>query len=254
MQYITIKELSDNTKNRPIIIHINPLGLLRIGLNNEDRFSNLNVILNQIQSNGGNVAIPVYSYSYAKNEVYDILNIPTTLDEVSEYLRKNNKTKRTIDANFSYLLFGNDFENKHFSVSDYSSFGEGSLIEEVFDKDGYLAVIGGVLEYLTEIHFLEKKLNVNYRFDKVFSGITIDKNGNKINNKMTYYCRDLDSSYSSSLAQLKKDIKLTGLIKIWKLKEFNLKIEVVKIQELLNFVKEKLEKDSKYLWKSCGYE
>ena len=254
MQCITIKELSGNTKNRPIIIHINPLGLLRIGLNNEDRFSNLNIILNQIQSNGGNVAIPVYSYSYTKKEVYDILNTPTTLGEVGEYLRKNNKTKRTIDANFSYLLFGNDFKNRNFLVSDYSSFGEGSLIEEVFDKDGYLAVIGGVLEYLTEIHFLEKKLNINYRFDKVFSGVTIDKSGNKINNKMTYYCRDLDSNYSSSLSQLKKDIKLTKLIKIWKLKEFNLKIEVVKIQELLKFVKEKLEKDSKYLWKGDGHE
>jgi len=53
----------------------------------------------------------------------------------------NNKGKRTADANFSYVLFGDRFSNRHFSVSDYSSFGEDSLIDEVYNHDGYLGVL-----------------------------------------------------------------------------------------------------------------
>ena len=137
---------------------------------------------------------------------------------------------------------------KYFKTSNYSSFGEGSLIEEVFNKDGYLGAIGNALEYLTEIHFLEKKLNVDYRFDKVFTGYSIDSDGNKMSNKITYFCRDLNANYSVSLVQLKKDIKSAGLIETWRLIEFNLKIEVIKIRELYLFIKEKLLIDPEYLW------
>ena len=193
----------------------------------------------------------MYSYTYTKNEVYDILNTPADLDEVSEFLRMNNKSKRTADANFSYLLFGDKFSNKHFKVSNYSSFGEGSLIEEVFNKDGYLGAIGGVLEYLTEIHFLERKLNINYRFDKDFYGTSIDANRCKVNNKITYFCRDLNLNYVNSFVQLKKDIKENDLIETWTIPIYNLKIEVIKIRILFNFIKKKLAVDPKYL---CRYE
>ncbi|MBT7558458.1 hypothetical protein HN615_16270, partial [Candidatus Woesearchaeota archaeon] len=126
---------------------------------------------------------------------------------------------------------------------------EGSLIDEVYNKDGYLGAIGGALEYLTEIHYLERKLNVSYRFDKIFKGSSVNTNGKIINNQLTYFCRDLESDYSVSFVQLKEDIRREGLIKIWELKEYNLKIEVVKIQELYEFIREKLSNNPKYLWK-----
>jgi aminoglycoside 3-N-acetyltransferase len=246
---LTIKEISCKLKNNPLMLHINPIGLFRLERDNAQRFSRFNSILNSIQSNGGNIAIPSYSYSYAKNEIYDMENTPSDLDSISEYLRVNNTTKRTADANFSYLLFGDFFSDRHFKVSNYSSFGEGSLIEDVFNKDGYLGAIGGALEYLTEIHFLERKLNINYRFDKDFHGVSIDRNSYKTSNKITYFCRDLDSSYLPSFVRLKNDIRDEGLVKTWSASEFNLKIEVIKIRELFNFIEEKLLVDEKYLQK-----
>jgi aminoglycoside 3-N-acetyltransferase len=245
MTNLTIQEIANYTKNKPLILHINPLGLLRMGSSNVDRFLNLHTVLNKIQRKGGNIATPSYSYSYTKNEVYDIKNTHSSLDEVSEYLRKNNKMKRTIDANFSYVLFGNGFSSKHLLISDYSSFGEGSMIEEVFNQDGYLGAIGGALEHLTEIHFLERKLNVPYRFDKIFAGTSIGNDGKMIDNKITYFCRDY--SYTPSFIQLKKDVKTAGLVSMWKLTGFNLQIEVIKIQDLYLFVREKLVTNPKYL-------
>ena len=42
--------------------------------------------------------------------------------------------------------------------------------------------------------------------------------------------------------------------KTWKLEEYNLKIEVVKIQELYVFIKEKLLNNPKYLWRKIQNE
>ena len=247
---ITIIDLAKKTKNNPLVIHINPIGLLRMAKSNEERFYKFNFLLNDIQDKGGNIAIPTYSYSCVSGDVYDVMNTPSQLDEVSEYLRINNKSKRTIDANFSYLLFGNDFSSKHFKVTKYSSFGENSLIEDIFLQDGYLGAIGGILEYLTEIHFLEKKLNVNYRFDKEFTGITIDKDNIEHKQTSIYYCRDLQSNYAVSFVQLKQDLKEAGIIETLFVKEYNLKIEIVKFKDIYNFIKNKLPNYPKYLWKN----
>ena len=83
-----ISTVASKTKNNPLIIHINPIGLIRLGHNNEERFNKFNNILNDIQNSGGNIAIPTYSYSYAQNKLYDMRNTPSNLEVVSEYLRK----------------------------------------------------------------------------------------------------------------------------------------------------------------------
>jgi aminoglycoside 3-N-acetyltransferase len=244
-----MQEIVNYTKHRPLIIHINPIGLLRVGSNNAERFLNLHTALNKIQKEGGNIAVPSYSYTYTKNENYKIINTPSELGEIDEYLRYNNKYKRTIDANFSYLLFGNNFSKKHLKISNYSTFGGGSLIEEVFNKNGYLGVIGGVWEHLTELHFIEKKLGVDYRFDKTFNGISIDINGKEFKNTITYFCRYLDSSNLPYFTRFKKDIRSSDLIRTLKITEYNLTIEVVKIQDLFLFIKEKIALNPRYLLK-----
>ena len=247
---MTLLEVSNKIKNNPLVLHINPIGLLRLDHTNQERFNKFNLILNTIQHNGGNIAIPTYSYSFTSNKVYDVRNTPSELDEVSEYIRIKNPLKRTMDANFSYLLFGNNFSDKFYKSIDYSSFGENSLIEDIFLQDGYLGAIGGVIEYLTEVHYLERKLNVDYRFDKKFSGSAIDKNNKKQKYTLTYYCRDLKSDYAVSFVQLKNDLKEEGLIETWFIDKYKLKLEVIKFKVLYNFIEAKLLNNPKYLWET----
>ena len=224
------------------------MGLIRIGKNNEERFKVLNEFLNDIKSSNGNIAIPTYSYSYAKNKLFDIIKTPSELGEVSEYLRKRNVEKRTYDPNFSYLLFGDNFSNRHLKDGDSSSFGEGSFIEDIYLQDGYLGSIGGALEYLTEIHYIEKKLNMDYRFDKVFKGKTIDIDGQVQFNNSTFYCRDLGEKYNASFVQLKHDLLKENLIEEWKVNDISLKFQVIKFRKLFDFIKNKLINNPKYLW------
>jgi len=244
---MSVSFVAKKTRSNPLIMHINPIGLLRLAHDNEERFNRFNVILNSVQTSGGNIAVPTYSYSYTKNEIYDIKTTPSCLDDVSEYLRKKNVIKRTADPNFSYLLFGDDFSTDHYKVDDYASFGNGGLIEDVFLHDGYLGAIGGALEYLTEVHFIEKKLDVDYRFDKKFDGVSIDYSGTKKNSTTTFYCRDLKLDYGVSLVRMKHDLIKEGLIEKWNIADYNLKIEVIKFCDLYNFIKVKLIDNPKYL-------
>jgi len=246
---MTTKEFSQKTKENPMSIHINPIGLFRMARSNEERFFKFNSFLQEVEINNGNVAIPTYSYSFVKNEIYNQNETASSLDKASEYLRVQNKSKRTSDAMFSYLLFGKSFSNRHFTSKNYASFGEKSLIEDIYQKNGYLGAIGGVIEHLTEIHFLERKLNVDYRFDKQFSGVIIDQNSKEEEQTITYYCRDLESDYTPSFLQLKQDLKESNLIETWYIKEYNLKIEVIKFHDVFNFIKKKIKLNPQYLWK-----
>jgi aminoglycoside 3-N-acetyltransferase len=245
---ISLLELALKITTNPLIIHINPIGMLRIANSNLERFEKLNSIFIEIQNYGGNLAIPTYSYSYTNNEIYDVINTETSLDSLSEYLRKKNKFKRTIDPNFSYLLFGNNFDNKHFSVTDYDSFGVESLIDDIYLHNGYLGAVGGALNYLTEYIYLENKFKVNYRYDKKFEGITIDYQGNKKKSIVTYFCKNRELYTKASLEKLQYDLRAGDLIEELTINEYELTIELIRIKVLANFVQEKILADPKYLW------
>ena len=70
---LNIQELSNKIKNNPLIIHINPIGLLRMGGDNADRFLNLNLMLNKVRDYGGNIAIPViYLSKFFKHSLINL--------------------------------------------------------------------------------------------------------------------------------------------------------------------------------------
>jgi len=148
---MTMSTIVKKTKYNPLILHINPIGLLRIGDNNESRFEKFNTILNNIQNAGGNIAIPTFSYSYAQNKLYDMINTPSNLDEVGEYLRKKNVKKRTIDPNFSYLLFGNNFTMDVFPLDDVPF----NIIFIIY----YLYILNFHIMYTLKIPYFSNSLN-----------------------------------------------------------------------------------------------
>ena len=245
---ITLLEFASKISSNPLIMHINPVGMLRMGSSNMERFEKLNGMFLQIQNYGGSLAVPTYSYSYTNNEIYDVINTESTLDILSEYLRKKNIFKRTMDPNFSYLLFGDCFSDKHYTAINYNSFGEGGMIDELFQQDGYLGAIGGAFEYLTEIHYIERKLNVNYRFDKKFHGVTIGYDRIKKYTTLNYFCKNRDFYSKVSLVKLKKDLIENQLVEEFFIKEHNLKIEIIKIKCVSEFIEEKLLANPEYLW------
>jgi aminoglycoside 3-N-acetyltransferase len=236
--------LINKTRDNPASIHIDLMGLIRLGKNQEEMMDNFYKILIDTQEGGGNIVVPNYTYSLTKNEVFNINSTPPTIGRVCEYLSKTD-VPRTQDGNFSYLNFSNHFFHEHLQkIETYATFGKNSLIDELFESNGYLCALGCGLEF-TEIHYIEKKLNVPYRFNKKFTG--------KINNGVdeyvqdnTFFCRDISLELQSSFDVLYDDLKKEGMIEYWSIDNI-FAIEAVKFRELYSFIKSKLNKNINYL-------
>ena len=241
------------TLNNPGFLHFDSMGFFRLSTEKNSMLETLNSLFLLIEQRGGNILLPTYSYSFTKNEVYSIGNSPSDLGRVSEYLREKNPSRRTSDANFSYICFGNNFLEDYFKPRDWNTFGAySSLIADMFNKDGYLLSVGDKLHFSTEVHYLEKMLNVQYRFDKIFSGKIEALDGTLHEQNMKYFCRDVEFSnkYNSivSFEKLFTDMKKNQLIQEFVIED-TIKIDSVKLQVVYAFVKDKLKEDAFYLMK-----
>jgi len=236
--------LIEKTKDRPASIHIDLIGLIRLGISQDEMMDNFHQILANVQKGGGNIVIPNYTYSLTKNEVFDLSSTMPTVGKVCEYL-SNKHSLKTQDGNFSYLNFSNHFFRRHLHrLKEYSTFGEGSLIDELFESDGYLCNLGCGLQ-LTEIHYIEKKLNVPYRLDKKFIGKICDNKG-EYTQELVYFCRDMSMKLRSNFDALHHDLIKEGLIEYWSIDKM-LEIEAIRFQDLFKFIQYKLENNPNYL-------
>ena len=98
----------------------------------------------------------------------------------------------------------------------------------------------------TEIHFLEKKLGMEYRKDKVFSGRTVDHSGKEHHTNVTFYCRDYGFNLRAGHAKLAEDMKKDGLMRTITLDE-KLRIEGVPLREMCEYAERKIKNDYFYL-------
>ena len=240
------------TRSAPGFLHFDALGFYRLADKKNGILDAVRDLLNLVKKNGGNLLVPVYSYSYAKNEIFSLKDSRSDLGRVSEYLRTGGCDLRTTDAMFSYLSYASGLREEFFSPLDYETFGDKSIIADVFNKDGYLLSVGDKLHYCTEIHFLEKMLEVPYRFNKDLSGQIKTLDGNIHQQIVTYYCRDLAfyerQNFTVSFERLFFDMKNEGLIENYIVSGV-IEIYAVRFQKVLHYLKKKLSLDQDYLKK-----
>lgn len=247
-----IDKFLELTEEVPGFLHFDSIGFFRLATKKNNIFETLNSLFHSVKDSGGNLLIPSYSYSYTKNEVYSVKDSESSLGQMSDYLRKNNPELRTSDAIFSYLAFSNLVSKSFFSPVNYESFGPSSLIAEVFNSNGYLISVGNRLHYSTEIHLLEKLLNVEYRLNKNFPGKILTLENEIHDQVITYFCRDLDfaNKYNAivSFERLFKDMTDDGLVEEYVIEDM-IEISTVRFQAVFSYLKEKMLKDSFYLMK-----
>lgn len=139
----------------------------------------------------GTLVVPTFSYSFCHKKIFDKDNTESTCGFLSEMLRKDPESERSEDANFSISAIG---ENAKYFTQDAPeySFGKGSFWEKFIEKDGKFCNINFDLGAgSTLFHYVERELNVAYRFDKPFEGIF--KSGNKEEKRVYYhFCYDLE--------------------------------------------------------------
>lgn len=124
-----------------------------------------------------NLIIPTFTYSFPNHEDYDIANSKTFMGVFNEFIRKKDGRYRTDDPLLSVsvplsLKYLFDHVSEH-------SLGEGSALDIVHHmKDVKFLFLGAEMgDCFTYVHYVEKMMDVPYRFDMSFEGKVIYPDG-----------------------------------------------------------------------------
>ena len=140
----------------------------------------LSVLYEVIQDLGvKNIVVPTFTYSFCNNEIYDVVKSKTLMGAFNEYVRKAPDRYRTMDPLLSLSVpnhlieFFKQYNGRH-------SLGEKSGLDAIHHMDGvkFLFLGADMGSCFTYIHYVEKKLDVPYRFDMRFQGKVVDEKGN----------------------------------------------------------------------------
>lgn len=126
-----------------------------------------------------NIIVPTFTYSFCNHEEYDVRKSRTSMGAFNEYIRKKDNRYRTLDPLLSVSVPLNLKDS--FSHCGNHSLGENSALDILHHMDGVKFLFFGASlgNCFTYVHYVEKCLNVPYRFDMEFKGKIIDEDGNK---------------------------------------------------------------------------
>ncbi len=152
-------------------------GRLGDAASQEDYYRIFKEAILEVIGSEGTMAVPVFSYSFCRGSVFDIDETPGVCGFFSEMLRKDPSAARSADANFSIAAIG---ANSVFFTGDAPehSFGKGSFWDKFLQKKGKICNFNFDAGS-TFVHYVEKSIGVNYRYDKAFKGVSKRNNVEK---------------------------------------------------------------------------
>ncbi len=188
-----------------------------------DRSQRLEELISQIIkyfSPEGTIVVPTFSYSFTKNEDYDVNNTPSDIGRFSEAFRKYPLVSRSNHPIFSVAGVGKNFENFKKSRID-DCFGKGTAFDHLYNMNGKIICLGCDFGKITFIHYVEQYFGVPYRYMKNFSGFIV-QNENKTKLVTSYYARKLDINSVSDLNLLKEELIKQGKLLVSNIGKFSI--------------------------------
>ncbi len=182
----------------------------------KDNLFNLfyNAIFNVIGDDGV-LIVPTFTYSFSsKNKVFNVETTPSKMGFFAEKLRNLSNSVRTNEPMFSVAIVGNIkkiFPNG-VNVSN-ECFGDNSIWDIMYKNNAKICNFNFDAGS-TFIHYVEKQHNVDYRYDKLFSGL-IKKNRKEIKSNVKFFCRKLE--YLPEFTKFDKYVKDNNIAKTTKL-------------------------------------
>lgn len=118
----------------------------------------------------GTLIVPSFTYSHSSGKVFNYEETPSTCGIFTEMLRKDPKSIRSSDPNVSVVAFGSQVKDLT-QCLPINSYSETSFFGRFLKAKGKICNLNFDAGS-TFIHFVERMLGVDYRYDKTFSGLT----------------------------------------------------------------------------------
>lgn len=121
-----------------------------------------------------NICFPTFTFSFCNGESYNIQNSKSKMGALNEYVRLLPNSVRSIDPLMSNVLIGEDLDLV--TNLSKSSIGKGSTFDKLHNNSKVKFLFFGtkVGDCFTYMHYIEKMVNVNYRYDRFFKGQIFD--------------------------------------------------------------------------------
>ena len=193
----------------------------------------------------GTLVVPTFTYSFCHQEIFDPASTASNMGIFSEFIRKSPEAIRSHDGNFSVCAIVKNAKYFTENPPEYS-FGENSFFDKFMKMDGKFVNLN-FDSASTFIHYVERKLNVPYRWDKPFDGVLM-KDG--IQQTKRFYHFVFDPEIPEHCPDFTKFDKLAKERNIAK-QEFLGKGSVLTIRAIdtYNLIKEELTKNISFLLK-----
>ena len=178
-------------------------------MRNEQRLDLLIEAIEAAIGREGTLVMPAFSYSFTKGEPFDICNTPSVVGMVSERFRTRPGVRRTPDPIFSFACRGRRAQELC-EIPVKECFGSESVFAALHRLNAYIICLGCSLSRATFVHYVETAHGVDYRSQKVFSGIVISPNGQTAEYSVVYNVRDLTRRSDADLRRLQKRLADEG--------------------------------------------
>ena len=230
-------------KGENIVFHSNIAGLHQFEKKQKKKMyyeEFLKFLINYIGKNG-TLLIPTYNYDFTKGKKFHRRTTKSQVGTFSNIILKKYYKSRTFDPIFSHLVFGK-LKKEIFDCKSDEVFGNNSVFEIMNRKNFKIISFCCSPSTITFLHFIEKKLKVNYRYDKFFKGFCERKRV-----KIKYFVGKKKINY---FIKEKKVLSLVNNRQFKKVSFGRFSTFVVKANYLFKVLKKKIDKNQNYLIKN----
>lgn len=210
-----------------------------------DRDYLLNAMIEQLAKavgQAGTLIMPTFSYSFCKNEIFDIQETKSTVGTLTEFFRQQSGVARTKHPIFSAAIRG--AKQEYFLDVGKDSFDNESIFGKLRQMNGKIVFFGVNLAACTYVHHIEQLYGINYRYLKTFAG-KVHCGDDIYDDFATFFVRYLDRIVELDVSRLEDYLLKNDIMKSSSLGEG--KVMVVNAQDLFHMTIELLDKDPYYL-------
>ncbi len=192
-----------------LFVHSSMLSSLRVeGATREEKMDTMLDALESVVPDGV-LMLPTFTYSFCKDENFDVELSPSTVGALTEHFRRRPGVRRTPEPIFSVAIKGSlpdEWERRIFEVDDVDCFGEDSLFAYLHAVDAKLLFLGVGFEFCTFMYLVEERLSVPYRYMKQFCGAVIAQ-GRRTQVRADYFVRKLDAGVENNFLPLAEALR-----------------------------------------------
>ncbi len=171
----------------------------------------LSRVLQDAVSPAGTLILPTFSYSFCKDQEFNVQETPGTVGALNEFFRKQPGVLRTAHPIFSFAIWGQ--RQIEMMAVDDDSFGRESLFGKLHALNGKIVSFGAGNKACTFVHYVEQCYGVPYRYMKTFSGTVIDR-GVARKRDCQYFVRHLDDDLMPTPVHLDSKLRHKGHAKV----------------------------------------